>query len=93
MNARADPAADHGRRLATGEPRRRRLPLRPQRKVVLSRRVYELDRGDALAVSASIRSDVRQFGYNALVGAQLIVARSPGATPPAPGAALRLARG
>jgi hypothetical protein len=72
----------HGRRLRTGKLRRRSLRLRPQRKVVLSQRVDHLERGDVLTVSAAIRSDVRQLGYNALVGAQLIVARGPKANTP-----------
>ena len=72
----------HGQRLRTGKLRRRSLRLRPQRKVVLSQRVDHLQRGDVLSVSAAIRSDVRQLGYNALVGAQLIVARGPKASSP-----------
>jgi hypothetical protein len=72
----------HGERLRTGKLRRRSLRLRPQRKVVLSQRVDHLKRGDVLSVSAAIRSDVRQLGYNALVGAQLIVARGPKANSP-----------
>jgi hypothetical protein len=82
LNAVLIESGVHGRRLATGRLLRRSLRLRPQRKVVLSQRVDELDRGDVLAVSASIRSDVRHFGYNALVGAQLVVARGPRATSP-----------
>lgn len=70
------------RRLATGDLLRRSLRLRPQRKVVLSQRVKELQRGDVLSAFAKIRSDVRHLGYNALVGAQLIVARGPRATSP-----------
>ena len=68
--------------LTSREPRRRTLPLDARRRVVLSRRISGLERGDALAVTASMRSDVRRLGYNALVGAQLILARSPGATRP-----------
>ena len=56
--------------------------LRPQRKVILSRRVDGLRRGDVLAVSAAIHTDVRRLGYNALIGAQLIVARGPRANDP-----------
>ena len=63
--------------LTSREPRRRTLPLDARRRVVLSRRISGLGRGDALAVTASMRSDVRQLGYNALVGAQLILARVP----------------
>jgi hypothetical protein len=70
------------RRLRTGDLLRRSLRLRPQRKVILSQRVDELRRGDVLAVSAAIRSEVRHLGYNALVGAQLIVGRGPGANSP-----------
>jgi hypothetical protein len=69
-------------RLRSKKLRRRSLRLRPQRKVVLSQRVDGLDKGDVLAVSASIHSSVRRLGYNALVGAQLIVARGPKATAP-----------
>ena len=68
--------------LTSREPRRRTLPLDARRRVVLSRRISGLERGDVLAVTASMRSDVRRLGYNALVGAQLILARSPGATRP-----------
>ena len=68
--------------LSTREPRRRTLPLDARRRVVFSRRVSGLEHGDALSVAASMRSDVRQLGYNALVGAQLILARAPGATRP-----------
>ncbi|MDX6583834.1 MAG: hypothetical protein QOI10_3018 [Solirubrobacterales bacterium] len=69
-------------RLVTRKLRRRSLRLRPQRKVVLSQKVDGLERGDVLAVSAALRSDVRQLGYNALVGAELIVARGPRANRP-----------
>jgi hypothetical protein len=70
------------RRLRSDQLRRRSLRLRPQRKVVLSQRVDDLEQGDVLAASATIRSDVRRLGYNALVGAELIVARGPKATAP-----------
>ena len=72
----------HAHRLQTGNLRRRSLRLRPQRKVILSQRVDGLERGDVLSVGAAIRSDVRRLGYNALVGAQLIVARGPRANAP-----------
>jgi hypothetical protein len=82
LNAiRLEPGA-RGHRLATGKLRRRSLRLRPQRKVILSQRVDGLEGGDVLAVGASMRSDVRHLGYNALVGAQLIVARGPRASSP-----------
>ena len=69
-------------RLRTERLRRGSQRLRPRRKAVLSQRVDGLERGDVLAVSAALRSDVRHLGYNALVGAQLIVARGPRATQP-----------
>lgn len=69
-------------RLRTSELRRRSQRLRPRRKVVLSQKVEGLERGDVLAVTAALRSDVRHLGYNALVGAQLVVARGPHATRP-----------
>ncbi len=40
----------------------------PRRKAVLSQKVEGLERGDVLAVTAALRSDVRHLGYNALVG-------------------------
>ena len=58
------------------------LPLNPRRKVVLTRRVEGLERGDVLSVAAALRSDVRGLGYAALVGAELVAARSPKATSP-----------
>jgi hypothetical protein len=64
-------------RLVTRDLRRGSLRLRPRRKVVLSQRVEGLERGDVLAAGASLRSDVRHLGYNALVGGQLVVARGP----------------
>jgi hypothetical protein len=66
----------------TSELRRRSQRLRPRRKAVLSQKVEGLERGDVLSVTAALRSDVRHLGYNALVGAQLIVARGPHATEP-----------
>ena len=69
-------------RLRTETLRRRSQRLRPRRKAVLSQRVDGLGRGDVLAVTAALRSDVRHLGYNALVGAQLIVGRGPHATRP-----------
>ncbi len=69
-------------RRRTGDLRRRSLRLRPQRKVVLSQKVPILQRGDVLAATAALRSDVRHLGYNALVGAELIVARGPRAIRP-----------
>lgn len=71
-----------GRRLVSHDLRRRSLRLRAKRKVVLSRKVEHLERGDVLAASAGLRSDVRRLGYNALVGAELIVARGPQAAAP-----------
>ncbi|HEY8001387.1 MAG: hypothetical protein ACHQJ5_05640 [Vicinamibacteria bacterium] len=69
-------------RLQSTDLRRNSLRLRPRRKVVLSQKVEEPERGDVLAVSAALRSDVRRLGYNALVGGELIVARGPRATQP-----------
>ena len=70
------------RRLVTKRLRRGSLRLRPRRKVVLSQKVEGLERGDVLAVAASLRSDVRHLGYNALVGGELVVARGPRAATP-----------
>ena len=78
-------------RLAPGERAERRVTrhllrraprLRPTPKVVLSQKVPVLHRGDVIAASAALRSDVRHLGYSALVGAELIVARGPRATKP-----------
>ena len=69
-------------RLRSSKLLRRSLRLRPRRKVVLSRKIEGLERGDVLAVAAAIRSDVRHLGYSALVGAELIAARGPRATSP-----------
>jgi hypothetical protein len=70
------------KRLRTSKLRRGSLRLRPRRKVVLSQKVTGLERGEVLAVNAALRSDVRQLGYNALVGGQLVVARGPRAPSP-----------
>lgn len=72
----------HGRRFATHRVAHRSLRLRPKRKVLLSQKVEGLERGDVITASAAIRSDVRHLGYNALVGAELVVARGPKATDP-----------
>ena len=69
-------------RLRSTKLRSRSLRLRPRRKVVLSQRVDELERGDVLAVSGDFLSDVRHLGYSALVGAELVAARGPHATSP-----------
>jgi hypothetical protein len=69
-------------RMQTTRLRRRSQRLRPRRKAVLSQKVEGLERGDVLSVTAALRSDVRHLGYNALVGAQLVVARGPHATSP-----------
>jgi len=82
LNAVIIDAGIRGQRLKTTKLRRRSMLLRPQRKVILSRRVDGLRRGDVLAVSAAIHTDVRRLGYNALIGAQLIVARGPRANDP-----------
>jgi hypothetical protein len=71
-----------GRRLATHHLTHHSLRLRPQRKVLLSQKVEGLERGDVLAVSAALRSDVRRLGYNALVGAELVITRGPNALDP-----------
>jgi hypothetical protein len=73
---------ERAERRVTHDLRRRSLRLRPQRKVILSQRVPVLERGDVVGVSAALRSDVRHLGYNALVGAELIVARGPRAKDP-----------
>jgi hypothetical protein len=70
------------RRLVTSNLRRHSLRLRPRRKVVLSQKLERLKRGEVLAVDATLRSDVRHLGYNALVGGELVVARGPRATRP-----------
>lgn len=82
LNAVMRDRGSRGRRLATHHLTRHSLRLRPQRKVLLSQKVDGLERGDVLAVSAAVRSDVRQLGYNALVGAELVVARGPNAVDP-----------
>ena len=69
-------------RLRSTKLRNRSVRLRPRRKVILSRRVDGLERGDVLAVSGDFRSDVRHLGYSALVGAELVAARGPRATSP-----------
>jgi hypothetical protein len=71
-----------GRRFTTHHLSRHSLRLRPQRKVLLSQKVEGLERGDVIAASAAIRSDVRHLGYNALVGAELVIARGPKAPSP-----------
>jgi hypothetical protein len=71
-----------GRRLSTHHLTRHSLRLRPQRKVLLSQKVDGLERGDVIAASGAVRSDVRHLGYNALVGAELIIARGPNANTP-----------
>jgi hypothetical protein len=71
-----------GHRVATHHLRRHSLRLRPQRKVLLSQKLEGLRRGDVLSASAGLRSDVRHLGYNALVGAELVIARGPSATDP-----------
>ncbi len=82
LNAFVLSADARGRRLANNRLRKRSLRLRPQRKVLLSQRVDGLERGDVISASAGIRSDVRHLGYNALVGAELIIARGPNANAP-----------
>jgi hypothetical protein len=71
-----------GKRLLSPGPTRNSMRLRARRKVLLSRKVSGLEQGDVVAASATLRSDVRHLGYNALVGAELIVARGPNATAP-----------
>ena len=56
-------------------------------RLVLSQKVEGLERGDVLAATAALRSDVRHLGYNALVGAELVVARGP--TRPSPSRLVR----
>jgi hypothetical protein len=73
---------ERAQRLRTSRLRRRSQRLRPRRKAVLSQKVGDLERGDVLSVTAALRADVRHLGYNALVGAQLVVARGPHATQP-----------
>jgi hypothetical protein len=79
---RVRPPSPPPRALRTDRPRRGSLPLNAQRHVILSRRIGGLERGDKLSVIARLRSGVKHLGYNALVGAQLVLARSPGATRP-----------
>jgi len=82
LNAIRLAPGETGRRLTTSNLRRGSLRLRPRRKVVLSQKVKGLERGDVLAVTADLRSDVRHLGYNALVGGELVVARGPRAATP-----------
>jgi hypothetical protein len=82
LNAIMRDRGSSGRRLATHHLTRHSLRLRPQRKVLLSQKVEGLKRGDVLAASAAIRSDVRHLGYNALVGGELVIARGPNAVDP-----------
>ncbi len=82
LNAIRIPPGVTAQRDRTKKLRRGSLRLRPRRKVVLSQKVDRLRRGDVLAVTAALRSDVRRLGYTALVGGQLVVARGPRATTP-----------
>lgn len=82
LNAVMRDRGSTGLRVATHQLTRHSLRLRPQRKVLLSQKIEGLERGDVLAASGAIRSDVRHLGYNALVGAELIIARGPSATDP-----------
>ena len=82
LNAVMRDRGSSGRRLATHHLSRHSLRLRPQRKVLLSQKVEGLKRGDVLSASAAVRSDVRHLGYNALVGAELVIARGPNAPSP-----------
>jgi hypothetical protein len=82
LNAVMRDPGSKGKRLATHHLTRHSLRLRPQRKVLLSQKVEGLERGDVLSVSAALRSDVRHLGYNALVGAELVIARGPNAPSP-----------
>ena len=82
LSASASRRAARASACGPSELRRESLRLRPRRKVVLSQKVEGLERGDVLAVTAALRSDVRRLGYNALVGGELVVARGPRATTP-----------
>jgi hypothetical protein len=82
LNAVMRDRGARGRRLATHHLTHHSLRLRPRRKVLLSQKVEGLERGDVLSVSSALRSDVRHLGYNALVGAELVIARGPNATSP-----------
>ena len=79
---RIRPPSRPPRVLETNRPRDSRLALNALRHVVVSRKISGLERGDKLSVVSRMRSDVRDLGYNALVGAQLLLARSPRATRP-----------
>ncbi len=79
---RIRPPSPPARVLKRSKPRDRKLALNARRHVVLTRRVSGLERGDKLSVNSHLRSDVRHLEYNALVGAQLVLTRSPSATRP-----------
>jgi hypothetical protein len=67
---------------ATDHLHRRRMPPDLERRVVISRRLAGLERGEQLAVQAAMRTDISHLPYAVRTSARLILAESPRATKP-----------
>jgi len=79
-SAQPDPPVEQ-----TSKRRDTRVPLNEDiATVVYSQRLGGLDRGEQLAVTALVRSQVRHLAYNARTALQIVVANAPRATRPSP---------
>jgi hypothetical protein len=72
---------DFGHRSQT-KPLRRRLPPDLRRRVAYSLRLKHLDKGEQLAVTATMRTDISKLRYAVRTSARLILADSPHSTKP-----------
>ena len=73
-----------GRVIRSGQPHRRRLPPDLAKRVVYSARLDRLQRGEQLAVAATMRTDISHLRYAVRTSARVILADSPRATRQSP---------
>jgi hypothetical protein len=69
---------------STAVPHRRRLPPDLSKRVVYSAPLDRLERGEQLAISATMRTDISRLRYAVRTSARLILADSPNATRQSP---------
>jgi hypothetical protein len=67
-------------RVVAGGLSRTEVPPDLEKRVVLSERIDGLRRGDVIEASVDLRASVAHLPYPALVGSQIVLAESPGAT-------------
>jgi hypothetical protein len=79
-----DAGPEVGKLIRATQPHRRRLPPDLTKRVVYSAQLDRLERGEQLAVSATMRTDISRLRYAVRTSARVILADAPNATRQSP---------